>query len=199
MEPRATDVNGVRAGVAERRNTDTRDYKILMDVAGDSLDYAIRPARLRGVAATLASSLSLARPPDAIIGLAPGGIPIALAVGFELDRPVVVAYKTRLGLEHELTWSEPHCENATFYLYGFPPGSAVVLVDDEIDSGNTLVNAVAALRAAGVDVLAVGAAIESRHEGRSLGREGLAALGIDLVAVRHLDVAASLTPSASAG
>lgn len=75
VSPAATDVNGVLVGLAPRLNTDTRSYKILVDAAGDSMSYAIDPARQRGVAGSLCA-----------------------AVAFELDVKAVTADKTKLYL-----------------------------------------------------------------------------------------------------
>lgn len=184
----AVDVNGVRFGLAPRLNTDTRAYKILMDVAGDTMDYAIEPARLRAAARSLATGLDLAQRPDCVVGLAPGGIAIAVAVAFELDIKAVIAYKTKLGLPGEVRFSEPHATNSVFYLYGVDAGTSVVLVDDEIDSGDTLLDCVSSLREAGARVLAVGTAVEGLHGGRSPGRAKLAAVGVSLTSIARIEV-----------
>jgi adenine/guanine phosphoribosyltransferase-like PRPP-binding protein len=182
------DIHGVRLGLAPRLNTDTRAYKILMDIAGDSLDYAIEPARLRAAARTLVAGLELADKPDCVVGLAPGGIAVATAVAFELDVKAVIAYKTKLGLDNEVRFSEPHATNSIFYLYGIGAGMSVVLVDDEIDSGNTLLDCALSLRAAGARVVAAGTAVEGLHGGRSLGREALESVGVHLASIAHIEL-----------
>jgi orotate phosphoribosyltransferase len=178
----------VRVGICARRNTDHRTYKVLMNVAGDTCDYAITPEKLRATAKVLAASLEVQMPPDYIIGFAPGGIPLAVALAYELDLPAVIAYKTRLGLTSELSWTEPHCFTSTFYFYGAASGSSVLLVDDEVDSGNTLTNAVNALRGCGVRVIDVGSAVEVLHGGRSIGREQILELGLTLKSVVQVEV-----------
>lgn len=188
MVPKAVDVNGVRFGVVPRLNTDTRSYKILMDVAGDSMSYAIEPARLRRVASSLCAAVLLKEIPDCVVGLAPGGIALALAVAFELNIKAVIAYKTKLGLDHEVHFSEPHSTNSEFYLYGIGAGTSVMLVDDEIDSGNTLVDCVSSLRRAGAHVLAVATAIEALHDGRSEGREKMESAGVALTTVARVEI-----------
>jgi adenine phosphoribosyltransferase len=187
----ALDINGLRFGLAPRLNSDTRAYKILMDVAGDSMDYAIEPARLRAAARALVARFGLREGPDCVVGLAPGGIAMAIATAFELEAKAVIAYKTKLGLDGEVRFSEPHATNSTFYLYGVGAGTSVVLVDDEIDSGNTLLDCVSSLRAAGVHILAVGTAVEGLHGGRSQGREKLAAVDVDLTSIACIEVDAA--------
>jgi adenine/guanine phosphoribosyltransferase-like PRPP-binding protein len=181
-------VEPVRVSVCPRRNTDQRPYKVLMNVSGDTPEFAIVPNELRAVAKALADALVTDPAPDYVIGFAPGGIPLAVALAYVLELPAVMAYKTRLDLPDELTWSEPHAVNSAFYFYGAVPGTSVLLVDDEADSGNTLVNAVDALRAAGVRILDVGSAVEVLHQGRSGGRERLAERGLHLKSLTRIEV-----------
>ncbi len=183
-----TGVVPVRASVSPRRNSDTRPYKILMNVSGDTPEFAIVPEELRAVAKALAASLDLSDPPDYLIGFAPGGIPLAVAIAYELDLPAVMAYKTRLGLPGGLIWHEPHAANSAFYFYGAEPGQAVLLIDDEVDSGNTVLGAVDALRRAGVRIVDVGSAVEALHHGHSIGRERLAERGLTLKSVLPVEV-----------
>jgi adenine phosphoribosyltransferase len=179
----------VRVHVCPRLNSDSRAYKVLMNVAGDSRDFAIAPADLRRAADALAARLSPEEAnADFIVGFAPGGIAIAVAMAYKLDTPAIIAYKTRLDLPDELTWAEPHCFTNTFYFYGVAHGMSVILVDDEVDSGNTLANATKALREAGAVGNGVASAVEVTHGGHSQGRERLAALGLNLRALRRVDV-----------
>jgi len=178
----------VRVTVAGRRNEDRRGYKVVMNAAGDAVQYALTPGDLRAMAESLARAMDLARRPDLVLGLAPGGIAIAVALAQQLDLPAVIAYKCRLDLPGEVTWSEPHCVNAAFYLYGVSPGQAFLLVDDEVDSGRTACNAVRALRQQGAEVTAAAAVVEVLHGGRSAGRADLARLGLRLTALRTVEV-----------
>lgn len=178
----------VQTGICERLNADSRPYKVLMNVAGDSADFAITPHQLKASAKQISGMLTPAEAsPDYVIGFAPGGIAIAVAVALELNLPAVIAYKTRLALPHELTWIEPHCFTNTFYLYGITVGMSVLLIDDEVDSGNTLVNAANALTKVGAKVCGVASAVEVTHDGSSFGRERLQAIGLELRALRRVE------------
>jgi adenine/guanine phosphoribosyltransferase-like PRPP-binding protein len=188
LNSEVAEINGVRFGLAPRLNTDTRSYKILMDVAGDSMSYAIEPARLRRAASSLCAAFNLDEKPDCVLGLAPGGIALAIAVAFELDIKAVIAYKTKLGLDHEVRFTEPHAQNSQFYLYGVQQGTSVVVVDDEIDSGNTLLDCIGALRRAGARVLTVATAVEGLHHGKSEGRQQLESAGATLVTIARIEV-----------
>jgi adenine/guanine phosphoribosyltransferase-like PRPP-binding protein len=183
----------ISLGICARRNMDNRRYKVLSGAAGDSVEFAIVPAKLRHLARRLASLLEAATRPDFVIGLAPGGIATAIVVSDALDVPAVIAYKCRLDLPGEVTWTEPHCYQDTFYLYGVVAGMAVVLADDEVDSGDTLCNAIRSLRSQGVQVVDVACAVEVLHDGRSVGRERLQDLGLALKSVSKVDVASART------
>lgn len=183
-----SDEEVVRVGVCPRRNSDQRPYKVVMSVAGDSREFAIVPRELRAAAKLLVDAFQLAQAPDYVVGFAPGGIALAVAVANELDTPAVIAYKTRLELPNEAIWTEPHCFSNTFYFYGAVAGDAVLLVDDEVDSGNTVANAVQALRASGMRVVDAGSAVEVLHAGASVGRERLRGLGLTLKSLRRVEV-----------
>src|SRR5260370_28511385 len=99
----------VRATVCERRNEDARAYKILMNIAGDSREFAIVPREIRKVGRQLATCLATVEGLDYVVGFAPGGIPSAIALAREVDLTMIVAYKCRLGLPGATQWDGPHC------------------------------------------------------------------------------------------
>lgn len=178
----------LHVGLAGRRNVDQRSYKVLMNASGDSREFAIVPKDLRTIAKQLAACLQTSTQPDYIVGFAPGGIPIAVALSYELNIPLVIAYKCRLDLPDEITWSEPHCLFNTFYLYGVCSGMSVVLVDDEVDSGHTLCNAIRELQVHGVQILDVACVVEVLHDGYSMGKARLLDLYLHLKSFLRLEV-----------
>jgi len=180
--------NVLRVGMASRRNLDKRSYKVLMNASGDSREFAIVPKNLQVIAKRLAARLQISTRPDYIVGFAPGGIPIAVALAYELNIPLVIAYKCRLDLPDEITWSEPHCLFNTFYFYGTYSGMSVILVDDEVDNGHTFCNAIRELRAHGVQVLDVACVVEVLHDGYSMGRTKLLDLNLHLKSLLRLEV-----------
>ena len=184
----------LHVGLARRLNLDQRSYKVLMNASGDSRVFAIKPKDLQTIAKRLATCLKISTRPDYIIGFAPGGIPIAVALAYELDIPLIIAYKCRLDCPSEITWSEPHCLFNTFYFYGAYSGMSVVLIDDEVDSGNTFYNAIRELRAHGVIILDVACVVEVIHGSYSMGRTKLSNLHLQLKSLLRLDVDDILQP-----
>jgi len=180
--------NVLHIGMAGRRNLDKRSYKVLMNASGDSREFAIVPKNLKVIAKRLAACLQISTRPDYIIGFAPGGIPIAVALAYELNIPLIIAYKCRLDLPDEIIWSEPHCLFNTFYFYGAYPGMSVILVDDEVDNGDTLYNGIRALQEYGVQILDVACIVEVLHNGYSRGRTKLLDLNLHLKSLLQLNV-----------
>jgi adenine/guanine phosphoribosyltransferase-like PRPP-binding protein len=178
----------LRVGLAGRRNVDQRSYKVLMNASGDSREFAIVPKDLQTIAKRLAACLQISTQLDYIVGFAPGGIPIAVALAYELNIPLITAYKCRLDLPDEITWSEPHCLFNTFYFYGAYSGMSVILVDDEVDSGHTLCNAIRELQTHGVQILDVACVVEVLHGSHSMGRIKLLDLNLHLKSLLRLDV-----------
>jgi len=177
----------LRVALAERQTTDSRSYKILMSIVGEAVEFAIHPSELRAVAKTLVAKLEITSSPDWVIGFSPGGSPLAVAVAYELDVPLLIAYRVRMPLPSVITFTEPHALNHTFYLYGLTQGT-VLLVDDEADSGNTLANAVVALRDRDIGVADVAVGVEALHSGESRSRRRLREVGLNLKAVRTFEV-----------
>lgn len=180
-------VSPIRVALAERHTHDSRSYKLLMSIVSDTVEFAIHPSELRAVAKLLIDQLEIPDDLDWIIGFSQGGVPLAVAVAYELDRPLLIAYRSRMPLPDVITFREPHAFDDTFYLYGLTQGT-VLLVDDEADSGNTLANAVVALRDHGIRVADVVVGVEAVHGGESHGRRRLHEVGLNLKAACVFEV-----------
>ncbi|MEV6930387.1 phosphoribosyltransferase [Dactylosporangium sp. NPDC051485] len=177
----------LRVALAERHTNDSRTYKILMSIVSDTLEFAIHPSELRAVAKALIEQLEIGPDLDWIIGFSQGGVPLAIAVAYELDIPLLIAYRSQMPLPDAITFREPHAFDDTFYLYGLTQGT-VLLIDDEVDNGNTLANAVIALRDNGIRVADVAAGVEALHSGDSRGRRRLDDLGLNLKAACRFEI-----------
>jgi adenine/guanine phosphoribosyltransferase-like PRPP-binding protein len=88
---------------------------------------------------------------DYVVGFPEGGLVPAFAFAQVVDRPLILSTRLRLEREPVISFEESHSpQGTTHYLYGLRGGDSVVLVEDEITTGWTVINAVRALRAAGI-------------------------------------------------
>lgn len=115
---------------------------------------------------------------DCIVGIPEGGVVPACAFARAVGRPVLLAARVMLQLP-AITFEEPHAHantiKAPLSFYGLVAGQRVMIVEDELTNGHTAVNAVRALRAAGVviDQVATLLAIDHPALWRRLEAEGL--------------------------
>jgi adenine phosphoribosyltransferase len=89
---------------------------------------------------------------DVLLGLDAGGILPTVAVALASDLPYRLAWKLDLDLPHKHHFSEPHSRRADVFAYGDLAGTRVLLVDDEITTGQTISNLAVVLREAGAHV-----------------------------------------------
>lgn len=92
---------------------------------------------------------------DCVLGFPEGGTPVAYAGADVLGVPLAMSSLKPHQLPNEISFDEPHLtltEGRTHFIYALNPGDRVVIVEDEITTGTTILNAVRALRAAGVHV-----------------------------------------------
>ncbi len=122
------------------------------------------------------------------------GIAPAVATAFHLGIPVVYARKTKpitMPDEVFLTLAPSHTKGRTVELIVSPeylgPKERVLIVDDFLASGATILGLARLASAAGARVVGVGALVEKSFEG---GREVVSALGVpveSLVRIRSMD------------
>jgi len=117
---------------------------------------------------------------DFILGLDAGGIIPTLGMAEASGLPYKIAWKLDLPLPGAVTFSEPHAMRRDVHAYHIEAGQRILVVDDEVTSGMTLVNLAEALREAGADPVGAACLVEdARHHGR----ERLAAAGLALVSL----------------
>jgi xanthine phosphoribosyltransferase len=149
----------------------------LMDACGREFARRFRPA---GATKILTAEIS---------GIAP-----ALTTAFHLKLPVVYARKHKpitMPDQVFLTLSPSHTKGRTVELIISPEylagGERVVIIDDFLASGATILGLVRLANAAGAQIVGIGALIEKSFEG---GREALSHLGVpieSLVCIRSMD------------
>jgi adenine/guanine phosphoribosyltransferase-like PRPP-binding protein len=87
-----------------------------------------------------------------VIGIPEGGTIPAYAFGIAAGLPIVLASIYQPKLPGLISFSEAHDPPSASrkHIYGLAPGDHVIVVEDEVSSGNTIINCVRALRAAQV-------------------------------------------------
>ncbi|MGV8151223.1 MAG: phosphoribosyltransferase domain-containing protein [Candidatus Woesearchaeota archaeon] len=142
--------------LVERNNLDTKKHKIIHKFDGRIIP--LEPRVLRETAQELANMLNLEKV-DYIVGFAEGGLLAAYGVSMVTDIPMIGSYRVRLKSSPEIIFTEPHSERSTHYIYGLKPGDRIVIVEDEITTGSTLVSAVSELTKKNIDVVDIGSYI----------------------------------------
>ncbi|MCF7798522.1 phosphoribosyltransferase [Candidatus Woesearchaeota archaeon] len=146
-------VNKVHLYMLERRNGDTKKFKIIHPFDG-RVD-PLQPQFLQDVGRQLATKLNTTKI-DYIVGFAEGGLLPAYGVSQATNIPMIGSYRVRLKHENEITFIEPHSERANHYIYGLKKNDNIIIVEDEITTGSTLVNAITEFERLGVNVIDIG-------------------------------------------
>jgi adenine/guanine phosphoribosyltransferase-like PRPP-binding protein len=101
---------------------------------------------------------------DYVLGFPEGGSIPAYAFARAIGRPVILASRLPLALPERIAFEQPRANlGTTLYIYGLRPGDRALVFEDELTSGHTAVNAVRALRAAGVQIDQVAALFAIDH------------------------------------
>lgn len=90
---------------------------------------------------------------DYVLGFPEGGSIPAYAFGRAVQRPVLLASRLALDIPDRISFEQPHARlGTTQYLYGLRAGDRVLIVEDELTNGHSTLNAVRALRRAGIEI-----------------------------------------------
>jgi adenine phosphoribosyltransferase len=137
----------------------------------------MNPSTLAEVIARLIERLDLAGV-DCVVGFPEGGVIPAYAFAAASNLPLVAGSLHQLNLPGAISFTEQHNASSQakiISLYGLAPGSRVIVVEDELTTGRTIVNCVRALRAAevGCDQVVTIYAVDDPALGACLAEEGI--------------------------
>lgn len=176
------------ARIVERLSTHptTRRERVIHSL--DGLEDPVHPSALTAAGATLWEQVRQHIPVvhsgiDFLLGLDAGGILPTVALAATARLPYKIAWKLHLPLAGQVRFTEPHATRTDVFAYGIAPGQRILLVDDEVTTGNTLANLTSQLRQAGAEPLGAVCLVEDTNRG---GRARLDNLGIPLITLTHL-------------
>lgn len=98
---------------------------------------------------------------DYIISLDSTGYIPGLSASTATGLPLINAKKAEIDIENKIEFCEPGTPHSQLFIYNLPKGARVVIIDDEIMTGDTMVNLVKALEISGNEILGIVVPIES--------------------------------------
>ncbi|MDR3291945.1 MAG: adenine phosphoribosyltransferase [Methanobrevibacter sp.] len=105
---------------------------------------------------------------DKIIGIESMGIPLATALSLETKIPFNIIKKKKMNLSEEISVSQvTGYSKEKLYINYLNKGDKVVIIDDIVDTGGTLIAIINALKNIGVEILHIITPIE-RSNGKQL-------------------------------
>jgi adenine phosphoribosyltransferase len=175
------------ARIIERRGVTSRQRAERVVHSLDGLEAPVSMDEFKSTAEELWSrcqaALSDLDRVDFILGLDAGGIIPTIGLAAASGIPYKIAWKLDLPLPGAVTFSEPHAVRRDVHAYHIQPRQRILIVDDEVTTGMTLVNLAAALRTAGAEPVGAVCLVEDlRHSARPR----LAAAGLDLVSLMRI-------------
>lgn len=92
---------------------------------------------------------------DFLIGLDSGGFLPTFGLSALTKIPFKLAWKINLDIEQKFIINEPYAVGKDIYIYNLPTSRNVIIVDDEITTGKSILNLFNVLQSQNINVLAV--------------------------------------------
>jgi orotate phosphoribosyltransferase len=174
----------VKLGLTERFESD-RKTKISNNFISQVNTLEVNV--LKDIIERLNAMLPLPTKEEKILGLVSSGVPLSTALA--LSRGSKFNFSTSgkfSGYQNVFSFFEGHREDKKYYFYGVEKNDSVIIIEDEVTSGNGLVTFVKALQDYGVNIIAVCTVIETiTFNAREMIKKET---GIDLISLVKVDV-----------
>ena len=122
---------------------------------------------------------------DKIVAVEAMGIHLATALSLAADVPFVVIRKRQYGLEGEKeVYQKTGYGSSNLYINDLHPGERILLIDDVVSTGGTLIALIETLKDMGLEIKSAVAVIE-KGEGKKIVEEET---GIEVLSIIKLDV-----------
>lgn len=122
---------------------------------------------------------------DKIVAVEAMGIHLATALSLATDIPFVVIRKRQYGLEGEQeVYQKTGYGSSNLYINDLHPGEKILLIDDVVSTGGTLIALLETLKDLGLEIKSTVAVIE-KGEGKKIVEEET---GIEVLSIIKLDV-----------
>lgn len=141
------------------------DYDYFVHPVSDGIP-TMKPEVLRQISELIIKNFDLNV--DKIVAIEAMGIHLATALSLATDIPFVIIRKRQYGLDGELTiHKKTGYGESTLYVNDLHEGERVLLIDDVVSTGGTLINTIEALKEIGVDLVTIIAVLE-KGDGKKL-------------------------------
>lgn len=144
---------------------------------------AMKPAVLKELTKVIVKHINLDI--DKIVAIEAMGIHLATALSLETNIPFVIIRKRQYGLKDEReVYQKTGYGQSNLYINDIHPGEKVILIDDVVSTGGTLISTLNALKDMGVDIKGTVAVIDKGEGKEKVEKE----TGVPIFSIVKLDV-----------
>lgn len=141
------------------------DYDYFVTSVSDGIPTA-EPDILLEISKTIKDNFNL--DVDKIVAIEAMGIPLATALSIETGIPSLIVRKRQYNLPGEVAVDKKTgYGNSTLYINDLNPGDKILLIDDVVSTGGTLISLINVLKEMGVEIITCVAVLE-KGEGKTI-------------------------------